>query len=173
MNTSDELVGRCVITGIEAARSTIISDGPGATRFVTPMFGAVDLWQFDALPPAVDSESTLGESIVLEPPTGGLVVRMLQFPPDAEWQGTDAFGEAMGEIGAGGAQVDSEVPGMHVTDTVDVLTVVAGEVYLVLEETETLLRVGDSVVQRGTKHAWSNRSAQPAVLVATMIAATR
>ena len=62
---------------------------------------------------------------------------------------------------------------MHVTDTVDVLTVVEGEIYVVLEDTETLLRVGDSVIQRGTNHAWSNRSDRPAVLVATMMSATR
>ncbi|RZL84015.1 MAG: cupin domain-containing protein [Rhodococcus sp. (in: high G+C Gram-positive bacteria)] len=173
MSNSDQLVGRCVVTGIEDGRSTIISDGPGATRFVTPIFGAVDLWQVDALPAVVGSESTLGETIVLDPPAGGLVVRMLQFPPDAEWQGTDAFADAMGEVGAGDTHVDSDVPGMHVTDTVDVLTVVEGEIYVVLEETETLLRVGDSVVQRGTKHAWSNRSDRPAVLVATMMSTTR
>ncbi len=173
MNASDELVGRCVVTGTKDGRSTIVNDGPGATRFVTPMFGAVDLWQVDTLPAAVGSDSTLDEAIVLDPPAGGLVVRMLRFPPDAEWQGTDAFADAMGEVGAGDAHVDSEVPGMHVTDTVDVVTVVEGEIYIVLEDAETLLRVGDSVVQRGTNHAWSNRSERPAVLVATMMSATR
>ena len=121
----------------------------------------------------VGSDSTLGEAIVLDPPTGGLVVRMLRFPPDAEWQGTDAFADAMGEVGAGDTQVESDVPGMHVTDTVDVVTVVEGEIYLVLEDGETLLHAGDSVVQRGTNHAWSNRSERPAILVATMMSASR
>ena len=95
------------------------------------------------------------------------------FPPDTEWQDTDAFVDAMGEVGAGDAHVDSDVPGMHVTDTIDVLTVVEGEIYVVLQETATLLRAGDSVVQRGTEHAWINRSERPAVLVATMMSATR
>ena len=51
---------------------------------------------------------------------------------------------------------------MHRTDTVDYGLVLAGEVYLVLETEETQLRPGDVVVQRGTRHAWHNRSDQPA-----------
>ena len=47
---------------------------------------------------------------------------------------------------------------MHRTDTVDYGIVLAGEVHLMLEQEETLLRTGDVVVQRGTYHAWHNRS---------------
>lgn len=47
---------------------------------------------------------------------------------------------------------------MHRTDTVDYGIVLAGEVYLLLEREETLLRTGDVVVQIGTNHAWHNRS---------------
>ena len=47
---------------------------------------------------------------------------------------------------------------MHRTDTVDYGIVLDGEVYLILERAETLLRAGDVVVQRGTNHAWHNRS---------------
>ncbi len=47
---------------------------------------------------------------------------------------------------------------MHRTDTVDYGIVLAGEVHLLLEQEETLLRTGDVVIQRGTTHAWHNRS---------------
>ena len=30
--------------------------------------------------------------------------------------------------------------------------------YAILESTETLLKAGDTIVQRGTKHSWSNRT---------------
>jgi uncharacterized cupin superfamily protein len=40
--------------------------------------------------------------------------------------------------------------------------VLAGEVYLLLEQGETLLQTGDVVVQRGTTHAWHNRSGRVA-----------
>lgn len=51
---------------------------------------------------------------------------------------------------------------MHRTDTVDYGIVLAGEVWMVLDTTATLLRTGDVVVQRGTNHAWQNRSDRPA-----------
>jgi len=51
---------------------------------------------------------------------------------------------------------------MHRTDSVDYGIVLAGEVHLVLEQEETKLRAGDVVVQRGTTHAWHNRSGRAA-----------
>jgi hypothetical protein len=40
-----------------------------------------------------------------------------------------------------------------------------------MESGETLLRAGDTLVQRGTTHAWSNRTGEPATVVSVMIAA--
>ena len=42
--------------------------------------------------------------------------------------------------------------------TVDLAVVLSGEVYAVLEEGEVRLGVGDTFVQRGTVHGWSNRT---------------
>jgi uncharacterized cupin superfamily protein len=47
---------------------------------------------------------------------------------------------------------------MHRTQTVDYGIVLDGEVVLVLDDSETVLRAGDVVVQRGTNHRWENRS---------------
>ena len=44
-----------------------------------------------------------------------------------------------------------------------------GEVYLVLEDSETLLQPGDIVIQRGTNHAWDNRSESPARMAFILI----
>jgi quercetin dioxygenase-like cupin family protein len=49
-------------------------------------------------------------------------------------------------------------PGFHQTDTVDYAIVLEGEVWAVLDEAETLLKAGDVLIQRGTYHAWDNRS---------------
>ncbi|WP_163730875.1 cupin domain-containing protein [Mycolicibacterium madagascariense] len=65
------------------------------------------------------------------------------------------------------------IPGMHRTDTVDVVTIVAGELHAVLEADETVLRAGDTIVQRGTMHAWQNRSQHPVTLVSVMMDAPR
>ena len=48
--------------------------------------------------------------------------------------------------------------------TLDFIIVQEGEVVLVLDTQEVTLRKGDFIVQRGTRHAWSNRTDKPAVL---------
>ena len=48
---------------------------------------------------------------------------------------------------------------MHRTRTVDYGIVLKGEIILILSDSEVLLRAGDVVIQRGTDHAWENRSA--------------
>lgn len=53
---------------------------------------------------------------------------------------------------------DAAHPGMHTTESVDYAIVLQGEIYAVMEEGETLMRAGDILIQRGTAHAWSNRS---------------
>lgn len=53
------------------------------------------------------------------------------------------------------------------------VTIISGEIYAVTETGETLLRPGDCLVQRGTKHAWSNRGTEPCTLAAVHVAATR
>jgi len=53
---------------------------------------------------------------------------------------------------------------MHRTRTLDYVVVIEGEVVLVLEDSEVTLKQSDVVVQRGTNHAWENRSEQPARL---------
>jgi uncharacterized cupin superfamily protein len=47
---------------------------------------------------------------------------------------------------------------MHRTQTVDYGIVLEGEITLVVDEGETTVRAGDIVIQRGTNHAWANRS---------------
>ena len=55
-------------------------------------------------------------------------------------------------------KVDSPHPQMHRTESIDYGIVISGEITLVLDRGETLLKQGDVVVQRGTNHAWANRS---------------
>jgi mannose-6-phosphate isomerase-like protein (cupin superfamily) len=48
---------------------------------------------------------------------------------------------------------------MHRTRTLDYVVVIEGELVLILDHSEVVLHPGDVVVQRGTDHAWENRSA--------------
>lgn len=52
-----------------------------------------------------------------------------------------------------------------------VVTLLSGEMVAIMETEETVLRAGDTLIQRGTKHTWSNRSGAPAVLQSLMYAA--
>jgi len=61
---------------------------------------------------------------------------------------------------------------MHTTDTIDFEVVLSGEVVLELDDgVEKVLRVGDTVVQNGTRHRWSNRGSVPAVLAVILLGA--
>ena len=59
------------------------------------------------------------------------------------------------------------------TRTTDYIVMLAGEVSLLLEDGERLVRPGDVVVQRGTSHAWVNRGSAPAIFVAVMMDESR
>ena len=49
-------------------------------------------------------------------------------------------------------------PGMHITDTIDYAILLHGELVAIMDEGETVMRAGDILIQRGTNHAWANRS---------------
>ncbi|WP_262410418.1 cupin domain-containing protein [Flavobacterium johnsoniae] len=62
---------------------------------------------------------------------------------------------------------------MHQTDTLDYIVILAGEIYLIVDEEETLLQAGDIVIQRGTNHAWSNRSDLSCIQLAVLLDAKK
>jgi uncharacterized cupin superfamily protein len=53
---------------------------------------------------------------------------------------------------------------MQQTHTLDFCLILEGEITLVLDTGEVQLKAGDTVVQRGTRHAWSNRSDRHCVI---------
>lgn len=54
---------------------------------------------------------------------------------------------------------------LHKTDTIDLVQIVEGEIWLVMEDgAERLMRRGDCVVQRATVHTWANRSDAPCTM---------
>jgi uncharacterized cupin superfamily protein len=63
--------------------------------------------------------------------------------------------------------------GLHQTDTVDIVTIISGELIAITETSETVLRPGDSLVQNGTVHTWANRGDVPCMKVAVQIGAQR
>ena len=60
---------------------------------------------------------------------------------------------------------------MHETHTTDYAIVMEGEIWAVMEADETKLKAGDVLVQRGTNHAWSNRTDKNAVVAFVLVGA--
>lgn len=113
------------------------------------------------------------------PPLGGFRFGLFTIPPgqDATLDGVDveaALAEMESRLPGMAAHFEPEAPGMHTTASIDYEFVVSGEVVLELDDgAERTLRAGDTVVQNGTRHAWRNRTDQPATLVVVLIGAHR
>jgi mannose-6-phosphate isomerase-like protein (cupin superfamily) len=158
-----------VVTGHAAdGRAVIIEEGGLPT--VLPLAaipGTVfhEVWSTAETPALIDNgvDPTLGK-LVLPPPAGGTRMRFVDIPPDTEEflaTGAQKMGAAFTEIGDQGASTvtgRSPHPLMHRTQSIDYGVVIAGEMTLVLDDGEALLRPGSVVIQRGTNHAWANRS---------------
>ncbi|SEB15943.1 cupin domain-containing protein [Variovorax sp. YR216] len=84
--------------------------------------------------------------------------------PELHARSADALREGFSEIGDAGASTGgggAPHPLMHRTESVDYSVVIEGEITLVLDKTEVPLKTGSVVIQRGTNHAWANRSGRP------------
>lgn len=160
---------RRIVTGHdEAGEAVILSDAP-PTRAVLvggpggPTF--FEIWSTGASPARIErrAEEPAESGLVLAPPTNGTRIRIIDFPPEGEEIRRLSEAGAHEKFGAIGDAAASQFkagahPLMHRTETVDYGIVIEGEMTLVLDRGETVLHAGDVVVQRGTNHAWSNRS---------------
>ena len=168
---------RRVVTGLDdSGKSTIVSDAPTPVRVATAGFTVCDIWRVESLPtPVLDEDGTTGE-VLLDPPRGGFVYRVTTFPPDSEWDAASEYRASLDAMAGADATRDdtgSDIAGLHQTDTVDIVTILSGELYAVTETGETLLKPGDSMVQRGTVHTWSNRGDKPCMKVAVQMGGIR
>lgn len=166
---------RRVVAGLdENGKSIIIEDSDTEARLITDAFTINQIWQVESIPPNVLVGDTTQDGVSISPPSTGLFYLSTTFPPDCDWNLAEGYKAALETSGDGAAFVDDAgIAGLHQTDTVDIITVISGEIYAVLESSETLLKPGDSFVQRGTKHTWSNRSDKPCTIVAVMMGAVR
>lgn len=161
---------RRILTGDDAnGRSSIVEDGPSpAVREVPerPGYRVTNLWCTAAAPSPVNAPDSIAQHKGVSPPAGGTVLRIIDIPPDpvdpqALQRGIDAtFGSMYRD--AQHAPKPGEHPGMHRTATVDYALLLEGELTAIMEDGETVMRAGDVLIQRGTNHAWANRSGKPA-----------
>jgi quercetin dioxygenase-like cupin family protein len=139
---------RRIVTGHDASgKSIVVSDGPTPKTLDVGTAAFHEIWITDQTPApiaATEPEPT-DRPVRTPPPPNGVMVRFTEMAPGAESP-------------------------MHRTETVDVGVVLEGETSLLLDDgSETRVGQGDVVVQRGTNHAWANRSQRPSRMVFVLI----
>lgn len=167
--------GKRVVTGHDAeGRSCFILEGGAGAVLEQPGRGLTfhEMWVTDGpLASNIGNEDAADVPVEHHPPRGGTRFRVVEFLPD-EKQHPDLASADFDRIGAAGFVVgDPDDPSMHRNDSVDYNIIISGEIYTTTERGEVLLRPGDVLVQRGTKHTWHNRSDQPCVFASVMVSA--
>lgn len=137
--------------------------------------GIYDFWETNQMPVSLRAENLLQtKPTQLEPQHNGTIFRLFEIPPveknltaeKAEKKAAQAFAEA----GATHVRVNTNLtPMMHETRTIDYVTLLKGEVTLLLDEGDVKLKPFDAVVQRGTNHYWINDGNTPALLMGVLI----
>ena len=138
-----------------------------------PGLALTDLWETATAPASnAGHADAASRTIRLEPPRGGTILRIVEFPPDSAWRNSADARAAFDSIGAGHAKdQQSSDPMMHKTATVDYIIVLKGEIWAIMDKGETLLKAGDILVQRGTNHSWSVRGNEPCIIAAVLVSA--
>lgn len=170
---------RRIVTGHDAEGNAIFTeDGPAPSVHTNPKrvgYYLTNLWITDQTPCYVGNEpDPTSRPLTLEPPRNGSVVRIIEFGPEGEWtKNLDGSGarEAFGALGTNKASTYKAGghPLMHRTETVDYALVLEGEITIVLDKEERLMKQGDFLVERGTNHAWANRSGKPCKMLFVLI----
>ena len=134
---------RRVVTGHAGGKSVVLSDGSPPQNH--PMRGSGVGADFHEMWGSADTIPELSSVEAREPneraftimPAAGHLLRILDVYP----------------LKDGGKRTV-----MHRTRTLDYVVLIEGELVLILDDSEVILKPGDVVVQRGTDHAWENRS---------------
>ncbi len=166
---------RRVLTGHDTdGKSTIIADGqaPNVKEMgASSGLAITELWETNDTPASNEGQKDAGNRAVrLEPPRNGTVFRIVEFPPDSQWQSrADARKWAEAIDADHVPDRSSSDPMMHKTSTVDYIIVLKGEIHAIVDKGETLLRAGDVFVQRGTNHSWSVRGSEPCIIGVVLV----
>jgi quercetin dioxygenase-like cupin family protein len=137
------------VTGHDAdGRSVVISDAPAPASRSLPDATFHEIWNTAEMPASVrpiEPREPTERPLVTPPDPNGTIIRVVDLMPGS-------------------------ISPIHRTETIDYGIVLQGEVQLVLDDgSETPLRPGDVVIQRGTDHAWANRTAHPSRMVFVLV----
>lgn len=139
---------RRIVTGHDADGKPVIwfDNNAANHKFPSDKISSTLMWSTDCSPTQLYAEEDEGNRILgSSPPLNGSRFTMMEFQP-----GNEAH--------------------LHRTDTVDYVICIAGEIDMFLDDTQFVtLRAGDVLIQRGTYHAWANRSDKPCRLAVVLL----
>ena len=161
---------RRVVTGHDKnGKAIVISDGLAPNVKSNPLrpgHRSSDIWKTNAMPvvlTAAEVDPTRGPRTI-HPAPQGTVIRIAELQPESAdirdmtpEKAREVFA-AMGNPSASMFGRGGRHPMMHRTETIDYAVVLEGGITLILDDQDVQLTAGDVVIQRGTSHAWSNRS---------------
>ena len=127
-------VRRIVTTHDASGKATVWLDGP-AENVKKPNSTIIStlLWSTDSTPANYTEEFDGGSRILgTAPPANGSRFIMFEVLPGGKGN-------------------------FHHSDTLDYVIAIEGEMVMLLDDGEVVLKPGDVVVQRGTNHGWENR----------------
>ncbi|MGE3643745.1 MAG: cupin domain-containing protein [Beijerinckiaceae bacterium] len=173
---------RRVVTGHdESGKAIFLHDAEARNVQRPPRAGVVStlFWVTDQTPAKLDDANDRADrTIGIPPPLEGSIFRVVEYAPDTSVkempkEARDWKLEGRPDSGGDAIQTQSGARhhGMHRTKSIDYAIILSGEIYLMLDDSETLLKQGDVIVQQGTYHAWSNRGSEPCIIAFVLIGA--
>jgi hypothetical protein len=155
---------RRIVTGVDGrGNAVVVHDGPALRTVSRPAMSVEStlVWVTDETPVDLSKhDDPADRDIGVAPPTGGSILRVVDFLPDPNRRLDNAgFLQEMGLAhAASSAGPAARHPFMHRTKSVDYAIILQGEIDMLLDEGEVHVSAGDILIQRGTNHAWVNRS---------------
>lgn len=167
-----KLTRRIVTIDRPDGKSVIVSDGPCPDVVLDPArpgFASQRMWVTDSCPARIVYE-TLHLPRSLEPKDGGTSFRVDVLPPDSSWRGkvteqnVRQYFKLMGSPQACAWSADAKHPYLQKTSTFDYCVVLEGELVLMLDKEEKVLKQGEVALLNGVRYAWSNRTGVRALI---------
>ena len=161
--------------GLSCIASEIITNVEIPLADLDDNFKFFNLWATNAMPVIFDADDPInGKYVSTSPAKNGSTFRIVNYPPEQvlldkiSKMTKQELMDFESRIGVK-LSLNSKHPLMHTTKSIDYGIVLTGEIYLVLDNEEILLKPTDTIIQRGTSHAWSNRSNQDCLMAYTLL----
>lgn len=158
------VVRRIVTATDRNGRSYFAEDGPPPQILSVPErpgYRNMNIWRL-LRSGRIEDPDTVADHEGILPPPGGVIVRVIDIPPlpkdpaEASRQAAAMFARMFPDATYDAGS--SRSAGMHLTDTIDFAVCLTGEIVAIMDSGEKTMRSGDILIQRGTNHAWENRT---------------